>query len=83
MCLSASRIGPRLLRRCIRVNRVPQRCVCASLEISSFRLVDYSTNYVADDWCHKGHIVFVVAGQLANEGSFLNAPSEKGERNKE
>ena len=31
------------------------------------RLVDYSSNYVADHWCHKGHIVFVVAGQLTIE----------------
>jgi hypothetical protein len=31
------------------------------------RLVDYSSNYVADCWCHKGHIVFVVAGQLVIE----------------
>ena len=31
------------------------------------RLVDYSTDYVADHWCHKGHIVFVVAGQLTIE----------------
>ena len=31
------------------------------------RLVVYSTNYVADHWCQKGHIVFVVAGQLVIE----------------
>ena len=31
------------------------------------RLVVYSANYVADHWCHKGHIVFVVAGQLTIE----------------
>jgi hypothetical protein len=31
------------------------------------RLVVYSANYVADHWCHKGHIVFVVAGQLVIE----------------
>ena len=26
------------------------------------RLVSYSAGYAADHWCHKGHIVFVVAG---------------------
>jgi hypothetical protein len=31
------------------------------------RLVAYSANYVADHWCRKGHIVFVVAGQLTIE----------------
>ena len=31
------------------------------------RLVDYSPQYVADHWCHKGHIVFVVAGRLVIE----------------
>ncbi len=28
------------------------------------RLVVYSPNYVANDWCHKGHIVYVIGGQL-------------------
>jgi hypothetical protein len=31
------------------------------------RLVAYSTNYVADHWCHKGHVVFVLAGELLIE----------------
>ena len=31
------------------------------------RFVVYSPNYVADHWCHKGHIVFVIAGQLVIE----------------
>ena len=31
------------------------------------RLVGYSPGYAADHWCHKGHIVFVVAGQIAIE----------------
>ena len=28
------------------------------------RLVDYGPGYVADHWCAKGHILFVVAGAL-------------------
>jgi hypothetical protein len=31
------------------------------------RVVDYSGDYVADHWCRKGHIVFVVAGGLVIE----------------
>ena len=31
------------------------------------RRVVYSANYVADHWCHKGHILFVIAGQLVIE----------------
>ena len=31
------------------------------------RLVVYSPNYLADHWRHKGHIVFVVAGDLMIE----------------
>lgn len=31
------------------------------------RHVVYSANYVSNHWCHKGHIVFVVAGQLVIE----------------
>ena len=31
------------------------------------RVVEYSREYVADHWCHKGHIVFVVSGRLVIE----------------
>jgi len=31
------------------------------------RLVEYSPGYIAGHWCHKGHIVFAVAGQLVIE----------------
>jgi hypothetical protein len=31
------------------------------------RLVDYSAGYIADHWCAKGHIIFVVAGRLMIE----------------
>lgn len=31
------------------------------------RQVEYSKNYRADHWCDKGHIVFVVSGQLLIE----------------
>ena len=31
------------------------------------RLVEYSPGYLADHWCDKGHILFVVAGELTIE----------------
>jgi hypothetical protein len=31
------------------------------------RLIHYSPGYLADHWCDKGHIIFVVAGKLAIE----------------
>jgi hypothetical protein len=31
------------------------------------RLVDYGTGYLADHWCSKGHIIYVIAGALAIE----------------
>jgi hypothetical protein len=31
------------------------------------RLVEYSAGYVADHWCHKGHIVYVISGDLIIE----------------
>lgn len=31
------------------------------------RRVEYSRNYLADHWCDKGHIVFVISGQLILE----------------
>lgn len=31
------------------------------------RVVEYGAGYVADHWCDKGHVLFVVAGELAIE----------------
>jgi hypothetical protein len=31
------------------------------------RLVDYSPDFVGDHWCQKGHLAFVVAGQIVIE----------------
>ena len=31
------------------------------------RQVEYSRNYLADHWCDKGHIIFVISGQLIIE----------------
>ncbi len=31
------------------------------------RQVEYSRDYLADHWCDKGHIVFVISGQLILE----------------
>lgn len=33
------------------------------------RLVDYGAGYLADHWCDKGHVLFVVAGSLVIEHS--------------
>lgn len=31
------------------------------------RMVEYSALYVGDHWCHKGHLTFVVSGQMLIE----------------
>ncbi|MBL8806367.1 MAG: DHCW motif cupin fold protein [Rhodospirillales bacterium] len=31
------------------------------------RMVEYSPGYVADHWCSKGHVLFVLAGELETE----------------
>jgi hypothetical protein len=31
------------------------------------RMVEYSTGYVADHWCSKGHILLCIAGELETE----------------
>jgi len=31
------------------------------------RQVTYSPGYVADHWCDRGHIIYVVAGELVSE----------------
>jgi hypothetical protein len=40
-----------------------------SCQVGEFqlRLVDYSAGYVADHWCSKGHLVFVVTGAVTIE----------------
>lgn len=32
-----------------------------------YRIIDYSPGYLADHWCQKGHIVFVLEGTLISE----------------
>jgi hypothetical protein len=31
------------------------------------RIVEYSKGYLADHWCHKGHIVHCLEGEFVNE----------------
>jgi quercetin dioxygenase-like cupin family protein len=31
------------------------------------RLVDYSPGYLADHWCSRGHVLYVLAGELVTE----------------
>ena len=31
------------------------------------RLVEYSKEYLADHWCHKGHIVYCLEGEFITE----------------
>lgn len=38
--------------------------ICGDVQM---RVVDYGAGYVADHWCAKGHILFVVSGNLTIE----------------
>ncbi|HAB51789.1 MAG: hypothetical protein A2315_06290 [Ignavibacteria bacterium RIFOXYB2_FULL_35_12] len=31
------------------------------------RLVEYSMDYFADHWCHKGHIIYCIDGEMTTE----------------
>jgi hypothetical protein len=31
------------------------------------RMVEYSPGYLADHWCHRGHILLVLSGELVTE----------------
>ena len=31
------------------------------------RIVEYSPGYVADHWCERGHVLFVIEGELVTE----------------
>ena len=39
----------------------------ASVGDLRIRFVEYSPGYVADHWCARGHVLFVLAGELATE----------------
>jgi quercetin dioxygenase-like cupin family protein len=28
------------------------------------RMVDYSAGYLADHWCHKGHVIYCIDGEM-------------------
>jgi hypothetical protein len=44
------------------------------------RLVEYSSNYIADHWCQKGHFIHCMKGKLTTEfEDGTSAPLEKGE----
>lgn len=38
------------------------------------RVVDYAPGYLADHWCSKGHILYVISGELAIEHEDGGAP---------
>jgi quercetin dioxygenase-like cupin family protein len=31
------------------------------------RIVEYTPGYIADHWCEKGHVVYVLAGEFTSE----------------
>ena len=43
--------------------------VQAIKEIDNIRLrmVEYSSDYMADHWCDKGHIIFCIKGEMVTE----------------
>jgi hypothetical protein len=41
-----------------------QSCAIGDMQV---RLISYSSEYVADHWCRKGHIVMVLDGSLVIE----------------
>ncbi len=40
-----------------------------TIEIGNIRvrMVQYSENYLADHWCHRGHVLLVLEGELTTE----------------
>lgn len=40
-----------------------------TLQLGGLRIrkVEYSANYLADHWCEKGHLLFVLEGELTTE----------------
>jgi quercetin dioxygenase-like cupin family protein len=45
------------------------------------RIVEYSAGYLADHWCAKGHVVYVLEGELITElqnGDVHRIPAGQG-----
>jgi hypothetical protein len=40
-----------------------------SIEVGNIRvrIVEYSADYLADHWCRRGHVLFVLEGELVTE----------------
>ncbi len=40
-----------------------------TIEIGNLRVrkVEYSANYLADHWCHRGHVLLVLEGEMVTE----------------
>lgn len=34
---------------------------------AQLRIVDYAAGYLADHWCPKGHVIYVISGEIAIE----------------
>ncbi len=52
--------------------RLPSRSGVATwrtVEVGNVRarVVEYSPGYVADHWCERGHVIYVIDGELVNE----------------
>src|SRR5512144_3155339 len=45
------------------------KAIWRTIEVGNVRVrkVEYSPGYVADHWCARGHVLFVLAGQLVTE----------------
>ena len=40
---------------------------CLEIADLRIRMVEYSSGYIADHWCSKGHLVYCVEGEFINE----------------
>ena len=54
-----------------------------TLEVGNVRarVVEYSPGYIADHWCERGHVVYVIEGELVTElrdGRTFKASAGKG-----
>ena len=45
------------------------RAYWRTLEVGNIRvrMVEYTPGYVADHWCHRGHVLLVLSGELLTE----------------
>ncbi|MBX3163535.1 MAG: DHCW motif cupin fold protein [Bacteroidetes bacterium] len=63
-----------------KANGITGFVLAKTIELPAFKIreLSFSENYEADHWCEKGHIIYVISGELIiayNDGTHITIPT--------